>query len=364
MASVQSADLTDLLAERIGQAFAEGRPLRIIGGGTKPFLVRPSSPSDGGDTLAVGGHCGIIDYDPAELVLTARTGTPLAEIESLLEQHGQMLAFEPPHFGSQATLGGTVACGLSGPRRPFAGSVRDSVLGCRMINGKGDVLSFGGRVMKNVAGFDVSRLMVGAMGTLGLLLEVSLKVAPRPEVERTLVFAQRTEEAISRMNRWCGQAWPLSGLAHDGHWTYLRLAGHESAVAAAQGVLGGDWAANGEAFWRGLREQRSRHFQYPPLGQRLWRFSVAPAAPVIDLPGHGFYDWAGALRWLRSDAEPEAVLAAARLLGGHVSLWRGEVPAGHHASPLTPVLRKLHLNLKQAFDPAGILNPGVFLGAG
>ena len=356
-------DLTERLAERVSEAVAEGRPLRIVGGGTKAFLVRPSANAVQGEALPVGGHRGIIDYDPAELLLTARTGTPLAVIESVIGQQGQMLAFEPPHFGPGATLGGTVACGLSGPRRPFAGAIRDSVLGCRVINGKGEVLSFGGRVMKNVAGFDVSRLMVGGMGTLGVLLEVSLKVVPRPEAEETQVFAHRTPEAIQQMNRWSGEAWPLSGLAHDGHWTYLRLAGHENAIRAARDALGGDRAANGASFWRGLREQQARFFRYPALGSRLWRFSVAPAAPVIDLPGHGFYDWAGALRWLRSDAEPEAILAAARRLGGHVSLWRGEVPTGPQASNLTPALRQLHTRLKQAFDPAGILNPGVFPGS-
>jgi glycolate oxidase FAD binding subunit len=348
------SDHSELLRQTVLDAIAANRPLSIRGSGSKAFYGRPSV----GVPLETAGHRGILSYEPTELVLTARSGTPLAEIETLLAEHGQMLAFEPPRFGAGATLGGTVACGLSGPRRAFAGSVRDCVLGCKILNGKGEILSFGGQVMKNVAGFDLSRLMVGALGTLGVLLEISLKVLPKPECERTLVFPMATPEALAAMNRWCGESWPLSGLAYDESWIYLRLAGAETAVEAAHRKLGGAVAADGEGFWHRLREQRLRFFQYPALGSQLWRLSVPPAAPPLDSPGHWFYDWGGALRWLRTDISSEAVFQAAAGAGGHATLFRGTSDDGRVFQPLPPALKALHLNLKRAFDPQGLLNPG------
>jgi glycolate oxidase FAD binding subunit len=348
------SDQSELLRQTVFDAIAAHRPLSIRGSGSKAFYGRASS----GMPLETAGHRGILSFEPTELVLTARCGTPLAEIEALLAEHGQMLAFEPPHFGEAATLGGTVACGFSGPRRAFAGSVRDCVLGCKILTGKGEILSFGGQVMKNVAGFDLSRLMVGALGTLGVLLEVSLKVLPKPECERTLVFPMATPEALQAMNRWCGEPWPISGLAYDASWIYLRLAGVEPAVEAAHRQLGGIVAADGEGFWHRLREQRLRFFQYPALGPDLWRLSVAPAAPPLDLPGHWFYDWGGALRWLKTDIAAEAVFQAAASVGGHATLFRGTSGDGRVFQPLPPALKALHLNLKRAFDPQGVLNPG------
>ncbi|MGZ8217196.1 glycolate oxidase subunit GlcE [Methylomagnum sp.] len=349
-----NSDHTDPLRQAVLDALAANRPLSIQGGGTKPFYGRSIQAAP----LDVAAHRGILSYEPTELVLTARCGTPLAEIEARLAEHGQMLPFEPPHFGAGATLGGAVACGLSGPRRAFAGSVRDCVLGCKILNGQGEILSFGGRVMKNVAGFDVSRLMVGAMGTLGVLLEISVKVLPKPECERTFVFPMATPDALAAMNRWCGESWPLSGLAYDESWVYLRLAGAESAVEAAHRTLGGDMAADGPGFWHRLKEQQGRFFQYPALGRDLWRLSVAPATPPLDLPGHWFYDWGGALRWLRTDAPAAAVFDAAAKTGGHATLFRGQAGDGRVFQPLSPGLKTLHLNLKRAFDPHGLLNPG------
>lgn len=352
-------DLTESLHESVAGAVCRRQAIIIAAGHTKSFLPhRQSRKEEGALLLDMSGHSGIIHYDPAELVLTARAGTLLRAIEAELVGQGQMLAFEPPHFGEQATLGGTIACGLSGPRRPFAGSVRDSVLGCKIINGKGEVLSFGGRLMKNVAGFDVSRLMAGAMGTLGILLEVSLKVIPRPQAERTLVYAMTLDEALTRMNLWSGQPWPISAVAHDGSWTWLRLSGHDEALTVAQTRLGGDLAADGPLFWRQLREQQSRFFRYPALGQRLWRLSLAPASPIPDLPGNWFHDWAGALRWLRSDAPAEDIFRAAGQAGGHATLFRGECPDGPFSQPLTDPLGAIHRQIKRAFDPHGLLNPG------
>lgn len=353
------SDLTESLHESVAGAFSRRQAIIIAAGHTKSFLPhRRSTGGEGALLLDMSGHSGIIHYDPAELVLTARAGTPLRAIEAELAGQDQMLAFEPPHFGEQATLGWTVACGLSGPRRPFAGSVRDSVLGCKIINGKAEVLSFGGRVMKNVAGFDLSRLMTGAMGTLGVLLEVSLKVVPRPPAELTLVYPMTPDEALVRMNVWSGQPWPISAVAYDGSWIWLRLSGHDEALTAAQTRMGGDLAADGPLFWRQLREQHSRFFQYSALGQRLWRLSLAPASPVPDLPGHWFHDWAGALRWLRSDAPAEDIFRAAGQAGGHAALFRGELSDGPLSQPLADPLMALHRQVKQAFDPHGLLNPG------
>jgi glycolate oxidase FAD binding subunit len=349
-----NSDHAEALHQAVLDALAAQRPLSIQGGGTKSFYGRPAQ----GMPLDVTPHRGILSHEPTELVLTARCGTPLAEIEARLAEHGQMLPFEPPHFGAGATLGGAVACGLSGPRRAFAGSVRDAVLGCRIINGKGEFLAFGGQVMKNVAGFDVSRLMVGAFGTLGVLLELSLKVLPKPECERTIVFAMATPDALAAMNRWCGECWPLAGLAYDESWVYLRLAGAESAVEAARQTLGGDAAADGPGFWQRLKEQQGRFFQYPALGRDLWRLSVAPATPPLEVPGHWFYDWGGALRWLRTDAPAADVFDAAAKAGGHATLFRGKSEDGRVFQPLPPGLRALHLNLKRAFDPHGLFNPG------
>lgn len=350
------SDRTDILRQAVLDALAANTPLAIVGRGSKAFYGRRTP--EQGIPLETAGHRGIVSYEPTELVLTARAGTPLAEIEALLAEHGQMLAFEPPHFGEGATLGGAVAAGLSGPRRPYAGSVRDCVLGCRMIDGKGEILSFGGQVMKNVAGFDLSRLMVGALGTLGVLLEISLKVLPRPECERTFVFPMAGTEAIEAMNRWCGEPWPISGLANDGSWTFLRLAGAERAVEAAHRKLGGDPAADGPGFWHRLKEQRGRFFQFPPLGRNLWRLSLAPATAELDLPGHWFYDWGGAQRWLRSDASAQTVFDAAGRVGAHAALFRGDSGDGDVFQPLPPNLKALQLKLKRAFDPRGLFNPG------
>ena len=348
---MQANDLSDWIAEQVRQAKTAGTPLALQGGGSKRFYGRASF----GKPLDLSGHAGILAYEPTELVLTARAGTSLAEVETLLAERGQMLAFEPPHFGPNATLGGMVACGLSGPRRPFAGSVRDNVLGVKIINGKGEILQFGGQVMKNVAGFDLSRLMVGALGTLGVLLEVSLKVLPRPEAEETLGFDLSAAEALVAMNRWAGQAWPLSAAAHDGERAYLRLSGAESAVKASMNQLGGErWPEAGQ-FWAGVCEQRLAFFQDD---RPLWRLSLPPASPQPPLPGACFIDWGGALRWLKTDAPAASIFAQASLANGHATLFHTADTPDQIFQPLPEALKALHIRLKQAFDPDGLFNPG------
>ena len=266
---------------------------QIRAGGTRAFHGRRVD----GETLDVSAHRGVVAWEPAELVLTARAGTPLAGIEALLASGGQMLAFEPPRFGPASTLGGAIATAMSGPRRPYAGAARDFVLGVRCVNGRGELLGFGGQVMKNVAGYDVSRLMCGACGTLGVLLEISLKVLPVPPCEITVEHACDAAQAIVTMNRTAGRPLPLSASSHDGERLRLRLSGAESAVSAAAAALGGDVVDDAAAYWNAVRDQSLAFFRAPGA---LWRLSVPPATPPLALGGEQFIEWGGALRWLRT----------------------------------------------------------------
>jgi glycolate oxidase FAD binding subunit len=346
--------LSTELAERICAAHAAKTPLRIRGGGSKDWYGGPLN----GEVLDLSGHRGIISYEPSELVLTAKAGTPLAEIETLLDQHSQMLAFEPPHFGASATLGGTLACAFAGPRRPYAGSVRDMVLGVRLIDGRGQALSFGGQVMKNVAGYDVSRLMVGALGTLGVILEASLKVLPKPPAELTLRFEMDEAAAILKMNQWSGLPLPLSASAWVGGAQMLRLSGAETAVRAAHARLGGEIHEHGAEFWHAAKEQSAAFFGASELP--LWRLSVPPARPPLALPGRQALTWGGAQRWLKSDAAASLIRSLVATAGGHATLFRGGDKSAGVFHPLSDALMKCHRRLKAQFDPAGILNPGRF----
>ena len=345
------ANLTGSLCERVGAAAGDATPLAITGGGTKDFLGRMTQ----AEPLDVSGHRGIVTYEPTELVLSARCGTPLAEVDATLSERGQTLAFEPPAFGDAATIGGTIATGLSGPARPYAGAARDFVLGTRVINGKGEALRFGGEVMKNVAGYDVSRLMTGAYGTLGVLLEVSLKVLPRPAVIRTLAFDVTAAEVIERCNAWAAKPLPITGACHDAERLHVRLAGTTGGVAAATRALGGE-TIDGDPFWTALREQTLPFFTR--AGAPLWRVSVPPGAAMLHVGGDTLIDWGGALRWLRTGAPVAEVRAAAAHAGGHAALFRGGDRTGAVFHPLAPAVRKLHERVKAVFDPAGIFNPG------
>lgn len=347
------SEIVNQLASTIREAGARKRPLRIRGGGTKDFYGGAAQ----GELLSTLAYRGIVAYEPTELVITARAGTALAEVEAALREKGQMLAFEPPHFGPAATLGGCIAAGLSGPRRAYAGAARDFVLGVRILDGKGDDLRFGGQVMKNVAGYDVSRLMTGSLGTLGMLLEVSLKVLPLPAANTTLHFERGEAEAITLMNQWAGLPLPISATAFRDGDLGVRLSGARIAVEAAAGKLGGT-AVNpdrAEHFWAGIRDQTDPFFS---ASAPLWRLSVRPTTPPLGLPGAQLIEWGGALRWLRSAASPETVRAAAARAGGHATLFRAVDKSAGAFHPLPPVLMKLHRNLKRAFDPAGIFNPG------
>lgn len=341
------------LQDRLRAASAAGMPLRITGGGSKDFLGAPGS----GDSLSTTALTGIVDYEPKELVLTVRAGTPLAEVERVLAEAGQMLPFEPPHFAPSATIGGTVATGLSGPRRAYTGAVRDFMLGVRILDGSGQDLSFGGRVIKNVAGYDLTRLMAGAMGTLGVLLEISFKVLPKPAAETTLCLESDAAAAIERMNLWAGSPLPLSATAwHDGR-LHVRLSGTVAGVAAAAARIGGEQVGQADAFWQALREQTHAFFQ---SASSLVRVAVPATthANIRGASGEQWIDWGGAQRWLRDVEDIEALRESVSELGGHVTCFRNGPPGMRVFHPLPAALVALHQRLKRTFDPAGILNPG------
>lgn len=339
--------------EQVLAAVRERRLLRIRGAGTKDWYGGPLE----GEILDTRAHAGIVDYEPTELVITARCGTPLAEVEAALAERGQVLAFEPPHFGAHATIGGAVAAGLSGPRRASAGAVRDFVLGAQLLDGKGDVLNFGGRVMKNVAGYDVARLLAGSLGTLGVLLEVSVKVLPRTVAETTLRFEMGEAEAIRRLNEWGGRPLPVSASCwHDGVLA-LRLSGARAAVEDARRTLGGEVVLDCAPFWASLREQRHAFFDGD---LPVWRLSLPSTATALDL-GDGLIEWGGAQRWLRAPSDADTaprIRSAALAAGGHATLFRGGDKAVGVFQPLAPAVARIHERLKAGFDPAGIFNRG------
>jgi len=344
----RDADLGEALAERVKLASARGEPLRIVGGDTKAFYGRATR----GESFDVSGHRGVTAYDPSELVITARAGTPIVEIEALLAGCDQMLAFEPPIFGPASTLGGVVAAALSGPRRPFAGAVRDAILGVTVLNGKGEALRLGGTVFKNVAGFDGFRLMAGALGCLGVLLDISVRVVPRPRAERTLRFEAAWPAAKARLTGLMRRPLPLSAAFHYKGTLYIRLSGPEAAVEAAARDLAGE-PAPGD-IWDGVR-----HMTLAPLASaRLWRLSVPRTADIADLDGEVLRDWAGAQVWLAGEENADRIRQLVQATGGHATLFRGARDGETVFTPLPRPLFELHRRLKAAFDPAGIFNPG------
>jgi len=383
------------LVDQVNDARGRRAALDIRGAGTKPFGSRRA----GDEPLDLQPLAGISSHEPSELVVTVRAGTPLVELEAALAEHGQCLPFEPPRFDAPAgpgasdttgspaeddppephgdagdraaggTVGGMVAAGLSGPARPAVGSVRDHLLGATMLNGRGEVLRFGGQVMKNVAGYDVARVLAGSMGVLGVILEVSLKVLPRPPAQTTLAFDVGQEQALALLTAWRRQPLPVHASSwHEGQLR-LRLAGARAAVLAAAGRLcsahGGRAldANEATAWWQAVRDQRLAFFRPTAAdaaaGQSLWRLSVPPTAPVLGTPGPVFIEWGGAQRWLRTAAPAAQVQALAAAVGGHASCIRpAPGSAAALAGPLPEVLMRLHRSLKQAFDPDRIFNPG------
>lgn len=337
--------------ERIRQAALDRRVLRVRGSGSKDFYGNAGN----GDALDTRPWQGVVEYQPRELTITARAGTPLAEIEQLLGEHRQMLPFEPPHFGGGATLGGCVAAGLAGPRRPHAGAVRDAVLGIELLDGRAQLLRFGGKVIKNVAGYDVSRLLVGSMGTLGVLTEVSLKLLPRPECECTQVLEMEQGQAIYTMNRMAAQPLPLSATAWRDGALFVRLSGAASALEVAVQQVGGEQLADDAQFWLALREQTLAEFAARPL----WRLSVPPTTPVLLLPGTPLVEWGGGVRWYAGlDVDAAQIRDVARQVGGHATLFRAEGVLEQAFAPLPEPLAQLHQRIRHALDPHGVFDTG------
>ena len=359
------------IRDQVAAAIAARRPLQLLGAGTKRFL-QAGPVTDGGAAAAGAAETidctqtrGIVSYEPSELFITVRAGTPLTEVEAALAEHRQCLPFEPPTFDGRATVGGMVATGLSGPRRATAGALRDYVLGTVLLDGRNRLLRFGGEVMKNVAGYDVSRLLAGSHGWLGVIAEVSLKVLPRPEVEVTLAQSLEAGQAVRRFNQWGGQPLPITATSWFAGRAHIRLSGSEASVHDAVGRIGGDRIGEEQAarWWAELREQR--HAFFDPA-QPLWRLSLPAVTAPVELGAPQLIEWGGALRWCSMPASgpsPEMIRAAATDVGGTAAIHRMPTPVPQayvdfpRAHPLPPVAALIHQRLKEGFDPERIFNP-------
>jgi len=349
------------IVERVRDAHASGRALRIRGGGTKDFYGEAPT----GDVLDAATLVGAADHEPTELVVTASAGMTLVDLEALLAEKGQCLAFEPPRFGPGSTVGGMVAAGLSGPSRAAAGSVRDHLLGVTLISGTGELMHFGGRVIKNVAGYDVSRLIAGSLGILGVIVEVSLKVLARAQAEATLRFDCKPGEALALLHGWGARPLPLDASAWWNGNLIVRLRGAGAAVAEAARTLGGETIPPAAAvpFWESLRDHTDPFFVAADdaivhQDATLWRLSLPQTAPLLGLAGDELIEWHGAQRWLATALPAAQVRDAAAAVGGHATAFRSRDKSAGVFAPLTPPLRAIHERLKRSFDPKGILNPG------
>lgn len=340
------------ISERVQQAAADKTSFHIQGGASKQFYT---GGPDGMEVLDCSTYTGIVSYEPSELVITVRAGTTLRAVESMLTSRGQQFPFEPPGYAATATVGGMVACGFSGPRRAFNGAVRDAVLGIKLLNGKGEILEFGGQVLKNVAGYDVSRLVTGSFGTLGVILEVSLKVVPKPACELSFELPISSQSRLESLLTLKNSANNLSGLAASCDKITYRLAGSEESVRETAIRLGGDELPIDDGFWRPLKDQTAEFFSDPTP---LWRVSVAPACPEVDLDGEYLADWGGALRWVKTNLDAEQVQARVTAVGGNALLFRSAQKNTMTLTTLSPAIVKLHQRIKASFDPGSVFNPG------
>ncbi|RUR37721.1 glycolate oxidase subunit GlcE [Vreelandella populi] len=349
-------DISKRLCDQVRTAYETRTPLRIVGGDTRAFYGRPVE----GQPLSMAEHNGIVSYDPVELVVTVRAGTRLSALQAALAEHHQMLPFEPPSFGEDSTIGGAVATGLSGPRRPWAGAARDFVLGTRVITQEGKLLRFGGEVMKNVAGYDLSRLMTGAQGTLGVLADISFKVLPIPTASHCLRLSMSLDDALGTLAKLGRQPLPITAAAWHAGELFIRLEGGTSSVKATQESLGGEPLE--ASFWASLRDHTHDFFNVNE-GQALWRLSLPPnTAPLaLDIPETDiFYDWGGSQRWVKTALDAQTLRAACQAAGGHATCYTPNAQGGASEpfTPLNAVLEKYHRNLKTQLDAHGIFNPG------
>ena len=346
------------LTEQVLAARADKTLLDIRGAGSKAFYGGPVQ----GTPLDVRPLSGISSYEPSELVVTARGGTPLAELEAALAEKGQCLPFEPPRFDTGGTVGGMVAAGLAGPARAAVGGVRDYVLGATLLNGRAEVLSFGGQVIKNVAGYDLSRALAGSMGVLGVVCEVSLKVLPVAPATVTLRIEAEQGEAIRRVNLWGGQPLPLNASAWWDGVLVLRLSGAAAAVQAARSTMGGEIVepALAQTFWTGLRDHCDEFFtgaqRAAEAGATLWRLSVPATTPPLKLSGEQLVEWGGAQRWICTTAPAHLLREVAAAAGGHAVIFRSRDKSAGAFAPLKPPLDRIQRELQRAFDPDGVFN--------
>lgn len=339
------------LVEQVKDAASHVTPLRIVAGNSKAFYGNNTQ----GEPLNISGYRGIISYEPTELYITVRAGTPLIEVEQALTESGQMLAFDPPRDTEATTIGGVIACGLSGPRRPYAGAARDFILGITCINGRGQLLRFGGQVMKNVAGYDLSRLLTGSFGTLGVILDITLKVLPIPSHELTCTQNMSLEQARQNLASIATQPYPVSAAAFDGEKLYVRLSGKKQLLDETLRTLKMDVDADGAAWWQKLRDHRILLFE---TAANCWRLSLPVTAQPQFNEEDFILDWGGAQYWLASNRAGAEIFQQATDLGGSATLFKASEQQQDRFQPLSGTLLRLHRGLKDAFDPQRILNPG------
>ncbi len=339
------------LMQSVEEASKLKQALSIHGSNSKYFLGNRISAK----SLNVSEHSGIIEYEPSELFITAKCGTTIQEIESALRDNNQLLPFEPPCFTTSDTLGGIVACGLSGPRRAYASSVRDCILGTHIINGKAEYLEFGGKVMKNVAGYDTSRLMCGAFGTLGIIMQVSLRVMPKPQFEMTTAIECSQSEAITKLNKWSQTLLPITASFHCDNQLHIRLEGLQSSVIKSHKDIGGESIPSSEIFWNSIKNHRHEFFTSE---MPLWKLVLPNNTPSLDISGSTSLEWNGGLRWVHSNESPENIIRICQNARGSATLFKSESKPDDFLPDLSPNLKKLHINIKSAFDPENIFNPG------
>lgn len=342
-------DQSEKLQSVVVEALESKATLNIIGANSKAFYGRKV---EADHTLDVSAHRGVVSYDPAELAITVRAGTPLRELEENLREHHQELPFEPPDFDGKSTIGGTVAAGLSGPRRPYSGAVRDAMLGAKIINGRGKILEFGGQVMKNVAGYDVSRLLAGSLGTLGVMLELSLKVQPMARHEITTVQTADATNIFEQLIHLRQHSANISATAFDGERLFVRRVGEQTET---NNWGGSELLEDDTDFWRQIKNQQHAFFQDD---KPLWRISLPPATPMLTIPGETLIEWGGGLCWLKSHSPEQEIRDLVLQQGGHATLFRANGLSADPFQPLPTVLFKLHQQLKKSLDPQGIFNPG------
>ena len=343
-------DRIQQLCNVVKHAHDTKQPLNIQAGNSKAFYGNHVD----GQIIKTSDLDGIIEYQPSELYITAYASTSLQTIEDTLDEHNQILSFEPPHYSNSATIGGAIASGFSGPRRPYGDAIRDCILGTNIINGKGEYLSFGGKVMKNVAGYDVSRLMCGAFGTLGIITQASIKVQPKPKHECTLLFEFSEEQALNKIHSWLSELIPVTASYYENNHLWIRLSGLEKTLNNIHKQIGGEEISSNKEFWQSIKNHQTDFFH---SNTPLWRCIIPHNSPFT-INGDSSFEWNGSLRWIKSTETADTIFSACQKYRGHASLFRSSSKPTDCLAPMNPQLQTIHQKLKHAFDPEKILNPG------